>query len=258
MDILTLVLTAGATSGGQAAEAITDMLLTSADPTQTAVAIPAVLELGAVMAGAISGALDGCDKKLDIIGVCVLALITALGGGLVRDIILPTDSIYMLDNPLTVILTTVVGVAAFFFSGLFYKLDRPIAVFDIISVALFTVAGADKALLAGYGLIPCVLMGVITGVGGGGLRDICLGRIPNIFKSSNYYAICSFAGAVSYFALVELHVAKLVAATVCVAVVVGLRWLSLRFNLITAEARDLTPRVMGPIARLARRLRGRR
>lgn len=252
-----MALIAGATSDGGAAASLAELLTTTADPASTALTIPAFFELGAVVAGAISGALEACSKRLDIIGVCVLGLITALGGGLIRDMILPTDQIYMLDNPVTVLLTTAVGIAAFFFSGLFYKLDKPIAVFDIISVALFTFSGTDKALLCGYGLIPCVFMGVITGVGGGLVRDVCLARIPNIFRSSNFYAICSMAGAIVYFVLVECHVVKVVAAGACVVVVVGLRWLSLRYNLITAVPVDLTPKLMGPVGRFLHRRRER-
>lgn len=243
----------GATSEGGAGDALLGALLTTADPTLAAVAVPGFLELGAVVAGAVSGALVACKKNLDIIGVCVLALVTALGGGLIRDTILPTDSIYMLDTPLAVIGTTAVGVAAFFFAGLFYKLDKPIAVADIISVALFTLSGTDKALINDYGLIPCVMMGVITGVGGGVVRDICLGQIPGIFKSSNFYAVCSFAGALVYFGLVELHAVKPAAGVACIATVVGLRWLSLRYNLITVEPVDLTPKLVGPLSRIRHR-----
>ena len=250
-DLLTS-LALGATSGAGAAEGIVNTLLTSVDPSYAAVALPAFIELGAVAAGSVSGALEACKQRLDIVGVCVLALITALGGGMIRDMLLPTNSVYILDTPLAVILCLVVGVAAFFFSGLFYKLDKPIAVFDIISVAAFTVAGADKAIMCGYGFIPSVLMGVVTGVGGGVIRDVCLGRIPNIFKSSNLYAVCSLAGAVVYYAVVDLHVVKLAAAAACTVAVVGLRWLSLRYNLITAAAVDHTPRLMGPFAQLRR------
>ena len=101
-----MALIAGATSDGGAAASIVELLTTTADPSSNALTIPAFFELGAVVAGAISGALEACNKRLDIIGVCVLGLITALGGGLIRDMILPTDQIYMLDNPVTVLLTT--------------------------------------------------------------------------------------------------------------------------------------------------------
>lgn len=248
MDLLTMFL-AGATSGGEDALPLLDMLITASDPAQTAVWMPGALEFVAVIAGAISGALTACEKRLDILGVCVLALITSLGGGLIRDMILSNGSIYMLDHPGAVIGCLITGLVAFFFSGLLYKLNKPIAVFDIISVALFTFSGADKTLLCGYGFVACMLMAVLTGVGGGMCRDICLGRIPNIFKSSNFYAICSLAGALVYLILVYCHVLKIVAAVACVAVVLFLRWVSLHYNLITAAPVDLTPQIMGPLHR---------
>ena len=249
MDVLTALL-AGATSGGDAAAPLLDLLITAADPAKTAVWMPGALEFVAVIAGAVSGALTACEKRLDILGVCVIALITSLGGGLLRDMILSNGSIYMLDHPGAVIGCLITGLVAFFFSGLLYKLNKPIAVFDIISVALFTFSGADKTLLCGYGFVACVLMGVLTGVGGGMCRDICLGRIPNIFKSSNFYAICSLAGAVVYLVMVYCHVVKAVAAAACIAVVLLLRWASLRYNLITAVPVDLTPQIMGPLRRV--------
>lgn len=248
MDVLTALL-AGATSGGDAADPLLHLLITAADPAKTAVWIPGALEFVAVIAGAVSGALTACEKRLDILGVCVLALITSLGGGLIRDMILSNGSIYMLDHPGAVIGCLLTGLVAFFFVGLLYKLNKPIAVFDIISVALFTYSGADKTMLCGYGFVACVLMGVLTGVGGGMCRDICLGRIPNIFKSSNFYAICSLGGAVVYLIMVNCHVVKGVAAMACVAVVLILRWVSLRYNLITAVPVDLTPQIMGPLKR---------
>lgn len=229
--------------------------LTTADPSKAALTLPPILDLGAVAAGAVSGALEACDRRLDIVGVLVLSFITALGGGAIRDMLLPTDSVYMLDTPLAVILTAVIGLAAFFFSSLLYKLDKPIAVFDIISVALFVVSGTEKTLMCGYGLLPCVLMGSLTGVGGGVVRDVCLGRIPKVFMSSNYYAICAVVGAAAYYGLVEAHVVKTVAAAACVAIVVGLRWASLRYHLITATPVDLSAKLMGPLGRLAHRRR---
>jgi uncharacterized membrane protein YeiH len=250
MDDLTVAFIAQITALGGGAQALLGGVFTGTNPTDAQVIIPSALELVAVIAGAVAGALTACNRRLDIVGVCMLALISSLGGGLLRDMILSTGSVYMLDHPGAVICCLATGLVAFFFSGLLYRLNKPIAVFDILSVALFTYTGADKALVAGYGFVACVMMGVLTGVGGGFCRDICLGRIPNIFRSSNYYAVCSLAGAVVYLLLAENHVNKELAGIACACVVVLLRWVSLRYNLMTAVPRDLTPHVMGPLRRL--------
>lgn len=237
---------------------VSGFFFTDANPAGAAFTIPLFLEYGAVVTGAICGALVACERQLDIVGAVVSAILAGLGGGLLRDIILPIGSVYMLENPLSIIVCAVVALAVFFFSGLFYKLDKPIAVFDIVSVALFSVVGCDKSVMAGYGLIVSTLMGAMTGVGGGMVRDIAIGRVPVIFRSGNWYAICSVAGALVYYLLVEAHMTKLVAAILASAVVLVLRWASLRFNLITVTAVDLTPRLTGPLSMLYLRKSGKK
>ena len=228
---------------------VVDAISADENPSQVAISLPWFLEYGAVVTGAVSGAITAVANKLDILGTCAMGIVTGLGGGLVRDIILPTSSVYMLDNPLTMVVCVVVSVFAFFFAGLFYKLDKPIAVFDIVSVGLFTFAGADKAIMCGYGAVAAVLLGVITAVGGGMIRDICLAQIPSIFRSGNYYAICSLSGAIAYLILLRLGCEKVFSASVCFVIVVLLRWISLKYNLITVTPVDLTPKITGPFHR---------
>lgn len=228
-------------------QAIVDAVTTTIDPHVSIAAMPWILEYAAVVAGAISGAMVAVDRRLDIVGVIVLAMVTSLGGGLLRDMALPTDQIYMLDSPSTMITSTVVALIVFFFRSAFRRLAGLVFFFDILAVALFAYAGADKTLRLDYGFLPCVLMGTITAVGGGMLRDICLGEVPGIFKGSNYYAITAVAGSAVYMGLVEAHVVKALAAFACVVVTVGLRYASVKFNLQTTAPVDLTPRVAGPL-----------
>ena len=224
---------------GQARSALT----TTVDPTLTTVTMPGVLEVGAALCGALTGAMVACERKLDIVGVATLGLVTGLGGGLLRDMILPTTSIYMIDHPTIMVGCLVVAIVTFFFRGAMDRMNKFIFLFDILSVALFTFAGADKALTMGYSAVSCALMGVITAVGGGMLRDICLGEVPLIFRRGTYYAIASIAGAAIYLGLVELHVVKAAAALACVVVTIALRLLSVRYSLLTSAPVDLTPRV---------------
>lgn len=224
---------------GQMASSLT----TTVDPTLTTVTMPGVLEVGAALCGALTGALVACERRLDIVGVATLALVTGLGGGLLRDMILPTTSVYMIDHPAIMVGCLIVALVTFFFRGAWERMSKFIFLFDILSVALFTFAGADKALLMGYGAVSCALMGVITAVGGGMLRDICLGEVPLIFRAGTYYAIASIAGASVYLGLVELHVVKGAAALACVVVTIALRLLSVRYSILTKAPVDLTPRV---------------
>lgn len=218
-------------------------LFTLGDPSASGVSIPLVLEFGAVLAGAVSGALTACTMKMDLIGVCVLAIASSLGGGLVRDMILSDQGVYMLDYPQAMLCCIIVALMAFFFSSLIKRFERSVAFFDIVSVALFSVTGADKALMAGYGVYAGVLMGVLTAVGGGAIRDIIVGRVPGIFRASNFYAVCSLAGALVYCLLVENHMVKGWAAAACTVVVLALRYLSLHYNWHTCAPIDLAERL---------------
>ena len=101
---------------------------------------------------------------------------------------------------------------------------------------------ADKALVAGYGISAGIVLGVLTAVGGGVIRDVIVGRVPAIFRASNFYAVCSLAGAVVYCLLVTNHMVKGWAALVSAAVVLSLRYLSLHYNWHTCAPIDLAQR----------------
>ena len=240
-----------ATATGGLLQAIIGAVTTTIDPHISSVTMPWVLEYAAVVSGALSGAMVACERKLDIMGLIVLAMVTSLGGGLLRDMILPTNEVYMLDNPSTMITSTVVAMIVFFFRSAFTRFNSLVFIFDILAVALFAFAGADKTLRLGldYGFLDCVLMGAITAVGGGMLRDICLGEVPSIFRRGPYYAIAAVAGATVYMALVEMHVVKTIAAVACVIVTIVLRCVSVHFNLQSATPVDLTPKVTVPLKR---------
>lgn len=237
-----------------AASAIPDWLSTLADLATTdqpgsvaPLILPGALEYAALITGSISGALSAADRNLDIVGATALAMVTGLGGGLMRDVILPTSNVYMLDHPLAIVLCLVIGMMAFFFRSIFTRMDTLVMWVDILSVALFAGAGAEKALDAGYASLPCVFLGVITSVGGGLMRDVFLREVPLIFRRGTYYAIAALAGASTYVLLCDLHIVKPLAMTACVAVTVTLRMLSVHYNLQSVTSVDLTPHVTRPL-----------
>ena len=195
------------------------------------------------------------EHKLDLIGAIGMAVLCALGGGLIRDVILQEGNVYILQQPLAIPVTIAAAAATFVFPRIAEKPDRLIAVLDIFSVGLFAVMGADKTHAYGYPEITCVMMGFFTAVGGGMLRDICLARVPAIFKRGNLYAIAAIAGAVTYMVLLESvgmwNIAAAVIATVLTMIV---RWWSLRYNILSPTEVDLTrvKRAVEPIRRVAR------
>ncbi len=214
--------------------------------------IPEWLDFTAVVVGALSGVLTARERSLDLVGFMALCLICALGGGILRDVLMQvgTENVYCLSSRWAIRLCVLTALGGFFFPSI-----KPHKTFhewvDIITVAFFVAAGADKASSYGLYFEGVVLMGTITGIGGGMLRDVFLGDVPRLFKRSNWYALCAVAGAtVFWFFIRVLHARQSVAMIVCVVVVVALRRISLHFQILSPEQVDLRPRSKKPASML--------
>ena len=223
--------------------------------------IPAWLDLAAVIVGAFSGILAAQQRRLDLVGYVGLALICGLGGGLIRDTILQNGDVYMMSSPYAIPGAVITGVFGFFFPKLVKNHPDLFEWVDIVSVALFVVAGTDKAIVNTARPLAAMLLGTITGVGGGMLRDVFLGEVPKIFQRSNLYALCALAGAGCYYGFVcWLRMRKLWALVLCVVIIIAIRRWSLHYNVLSPADVDLGPRV-GAGARVVYRAaenRGRR
>lgn len=204
------------------------------------VSIPVWLEMLAVVVSSISGVLCARENRLDFMGAIGLAVAVGLGGGLLRDVILQRGSVYMLDQPLALPVAIITATATFIFPDLAQKPDRLIAALDIFSVGLYAAVGADKAMVYDLSPLVCIMMGFLTAVGGGMLRDVFLGRTPTIFQRGNLYAFAAIAGATTYFVGVwALGIQKIVALVLCVTVTIALRWASITFNILSPTEIDL-------------------
>ncbi|WP_017615839.1 trimeric intracellular cation channel family protein [Nocardiopsis salina] len=154
------------------------------------------LDLLGVFAFALDGALTAIrTARVDIVGVIVLGVATALGGGIIRDVLLgQTPATFQDWRYLVTALGG--GALAYFLSRQLRHLATPIQLFDAAGLSLFAVIGATRALEHGFGPLQAVLLGVITGVGGGTIRDVLLNRIPVVLSAnSRLYAIPALLGA---------------------------------------------------------------
>lgn len=193
-------------------------------PDASALSIPLWLDLASVMVGALSGVLVAQERKLDLIGFMALSVLGGLGGGLIRDMIMQRGGIYALDSQFAIPSVVIVACVGFLFPSFLTKHPKSLEWIDILSVGLFAAAGTDKAMAFYLSPWACVLMGTLTGVGGGMARDIFIGNTPRIFQRSNYYAICAIAGSlVSYTAVFGLYMHRPIAAALCVLATVALR-----------------------------------
>ena len=226
-------------------------IFSSYNPELVAVSLPTWVDLASVIVGSLGGAAVARVRHLDAVGFVGLALLCGLGGGLIRDVMMQVGSVYMLDSLFAIPASALTGLLVFLFPRTVEYQRELLEWLDIMAVALFALVGTDKALV--HGLLPasCVLMGIMTGVGGGMLRDVFLGEVPRIFQRSNLYALCAMAGGTAYYvAVVLLSMNKLWAGALCIVVTIGLRRWSLRFNVQTPADVDLAPRVQRVVRRV--------
>lgn len=195
-----------------------------------------IIEIIGTIAFASSGAMVGIRKQMDLLGVCVLGMTTAVGGGMIRDLILGVNPPVMFQNPTYALLA--IAFSVFIFCGMYFfqgKLanskfheayDKMMMIFDSLGLGLFTVVGVTTAINIGYattGFLQ-IFVGVLTGVGGGVLRDIMAGNTPYIFVK-HVYASASIIGAV-VCVLMGLKFSELTAMLVGAAVVFVIRILA--------------------------------
>ncbi len=218
--------------------------------------IPIWLDLASVIVGALAGVWAAQERKLDLVGYIGLGFLCGLGGGLIRDMAMQVGSVYMLQSPYAIPFVIATGIIGYFFPQIIKRYPNLLDWLDILSVGLFVVAGTDKAIH--YNLYPmaCILMGVLTGVGGGMMRDVFLGDTPRIFQRSNFYAMAAVGGAIAYFLLVgNLAVNQNLAAGISVLTTIALRRVSLHYNIMTPVDMDLAPAVTKASKKITKHVR---
>ena len=169
---------------------------------QTQVAI----EVVATLSFALSGVIEGARKKLDAVGICVVAGLAAFGGGTVRDVLLDRRPLFWMQHAIWVwvLLALCIGAMVFMRARHLEPTERAMQWPDALGLGLFTAGGAQIALDAQMPAIIAVILGMVTAVFGGVLRDIVCNEIPRAFSDHRPYAICSFLGG---WALVAAHTA---------------------------------------------------
>lgn len=198
-----------------------------------------VLELLGTVAFSISGAIEAMKKKMDLLGVLVLGLVTAVGGGIVRDLIIGELPPISFRNPRNALIALVTALVAFLVGAFMSKRkeslhsklwNEALLLSDAFGLGAFTVLGIQSVQRqTDYeGTALLLFVGVITGVGGGLIRDIFAGNVPYIFRK-HVYATASIAGAVAYLMLQRTGLEPL-AALVSLFLVVALRLLAAHFQ----------------------------
>jgi uncharacterized membrane protein YeiH len=190
-----------------------------------------LMELVGVFVGALSGGLAAVRKGFDIFGILVLAWAAGLGGGIVRDVLIGAIPPVGISQWEFIATACAAGLVTWALHPRLGRVRRFILVLDAGALALFSVVGAVKALEYGVGATAAVCAGVITGVGGGVLRDLLTAEVPVVLHHRQLYAIPSVIGATLTVVLWQLDVLTGATAIGAVAVVLVLRLVALRFRL---------------------------
>jgi uncharacterized membrane protein YeiH len=187
-----------------------------------------IIDVLGTIAFAISGVLVAMEKKLDLFGVIIIAFVTSIGGGTLRDLLIGnTPVVWMRDATYVVTILTAVVFAILFVRQLKY-LRKSLFLFDTIGIGLFTMIGIEKGLEAGLLPVVCIALGTITASFGGVIRDILCNEIPVIFRKEIYATPC-IVGGLSYFLLEQLPIVDAYAYVGGILIVVGLRLLAVKF-----------------------------
>lgn len=186
-------------------------------------------DLAGTFVFAISGALTAIQRKLDIFGSSVIALVTALGGGTLRDILIGRQPVgWLLDNNYLLIIAAGIAVS-YIFGQRVQRLRKTLFLFDTIGIGLYTILGLERTLGLGLSMPIAVIMGTVSAVFGGVIRDVLCNEVPLIFRKEIYATAC-IAGGILFLLLTELTLGRDAAMLITVFFIIILRTLAVKYK----------------------------
>lgn len=188
-----------------------------------------ILDLLGTFAFSISGIRLAFGKDIDWFGAYVIGLVTAIGGGTTRDILLDETPFWM-ENSKYLITTGVALLSTIIFKNKIFNLGKTLFLFDAIGLGLFTVAGISKSIALGFPIWVSIILGTITGSIGGVIRDIILNEVPLLFRR-DIYAMACVAGGIVYFVCLELNILVPFHGIIAVSFVTIIRIIAVKFHL---------------------------
>lgn len=179
---------------------------------------------------ATSGTLAGIRKKLDVFGLAVIAFVTSVGGGTIRDILighLPVK--WILDSSIVLLIAGVTLITVLFKKRI-EKLDKTLTFFDSLGLGFFTLRGIQEGIAVQLDIPSCLILGTITACFGGVIRDILLNEIPTIFRKEIYASACILGGIV-FFLLQKFNISDEIIEIITILTIFGLRLIAVKMNI---------------------------
>lgn len=189
-----------------------------------------LIDILGTAAFAVSGASMAKQKMLDAFGVMVIAFVTAIGGGTLRDLLTGQQPVGWLSNETAISVIITSALLTLLFGRYVKQIPRTLFIFDTLGLALFAIVGFEKGLALHFSPLICMALGTITACFGGVIRDVLLNQVPLIFRKEIYASAC-IGGGIIYFVLHQLKVEAHITQLICAASIVGIRILAVRYHL---------------------------
>ncbi|MGM9870954.1 MAG: trimeric intracellular cation channel family protein [Muribaculaceae bacterium] len=187
-----------------------------------------IIEIVGTFAFAISGIRLAAYKQFDFFGAYTIGLVTAIGGGTLRDVLLDIP-VFWMQTPWYLLVTGLALFIVLIFRKMLVSMNRALYIFDTVGLALFVVIGIQKSLAADYPMWVAIIMGMITGSFGSVVRDILINVEPLFFRK-DFYATACLAGGLAYWIATMPGWSPVAAQSICAVVIIALRWCALRYN----------------------------
>lgn len=189
-----------------------------------------VLDILGTIAFAISGALVAMNKKFDPFGVFIIAFVTAVGGGTLRDVLIGRQPVIWMNNPNYIYAIIIAVIIAFIFRKNLKILSKSLFLFDTIGLGIFTIIGTEIGVNANFHPLISIALGTISASFGGVIRDILCNEIPVIFRKEIYATACIF-GAITFIILNKLHLDETIVYCSTTSIVIFIRLIAVKFHL---------------------------
>ncbi len=188
-----------------------------------------LLDLAGTFVFAISGVLTAIDKKFDLVGSTIIGFATAIGGGTIRDVLIGKTPVGWMQDTNYVLMIFISVPICYLFKNTILKLKKGVFLFDTIGIGLFTILGMQKTLSAGLEPIIAILMGIVSAVFGGIVRDVLCNEVPLIFRKEIYATACLIGGMV-FFVFDQYTELLPLSMVVSMTTVMAIRYLSVKNN----------------------------
>lgn len=188
-----------------------------------------IIDILGTFSFAVSGAFFAMEKKLDPFGVLIIAFVTAIGGGTLRDVMIGNLPVGWLRDPTATTVIFVTAIGTMFYGQWLKKITTTLFLFDALGLGLFTIIGIEKAMQLHFSVGVCIALGTITASFGGVIRDVLLNNVPLVFRKE-IYALASIIGGLFYFLLTRSSLDNDVAKIICILLIFTIRLLAVKYK----------------------------